>query len=91
MHVADDYEILIRTFLHTRMVHIQRFGYIQYIQRDGGNTQRGEGEQPSSAWHQKYSRRMVRIDISTSSTAIVMVSTPSADAVPMRKNENASW
>ena len=40
VHVADDYEILIRTFLHTRMVHIQRFGYIQYIQRDGGNTQR---------------------------------------------------
>jgi O-antigen biosynthesis protein len=38
--VADDYEILIRTFLHTRMVHIQRFGYLQYIRRDGGNTQR---------------------------------------------------
>ncbi len=40
VHVADDYEILIRTFLTTRMVHIQRFGYIQYLQRDGGNTQR---------------------------------------------------
>ena len=40
MHVADDYEILIRTFLSTPMVHIQRFGYIQYLQRDGGNTQR---------------------------------------------------
>jgi GT2 family glycosyltransferase len=40
VHVADDYEILIRTFLRTRMVHIQRFGYIQYLQRDGGNTQR---------------------------------------------------
>jgi O-antigen biosynthesis protein len=40
IHVADDYEILIRTFLTTRMVHIQRFGYIQYIQRGGGNTQR---------------------------------------------------
>jgi O-antigen biosynthesis protein len=38
--VADDYEILIRTFLHTRMVHIQRCGYLQYIRRDGGNTQR---------------------------------------------------
>jgi len=30
LHVADDYEILVRTFLHTRMVHIKRFGYIQY-------------------------------------------------------------
>jgi O-antigen biosynthesis protein len=40
VHVADDYEIILRTFLHTRMVHIQRFGYIQYLRRDGGNTQR---------------------------------------------------
>jgi glycosyltransferase involved in cell wall biosynthesis len=40
IHVADDYEILVRTFLHTRMVHVQRFGYIQYLRRDGGNTQR---------------------------------------------------
>jgi O-antigen biosynthesis protein len=40
VHVADDYEIILRTFLHTRMVHIQRFGYVQYLRRDGGNTQR---------------------------------------------------
>lgn len=40
IHVADDYEILIRTFLTTRMIHVRRFGYIQYLQRDGGNTQR---------------------------------------------------
>ena len=30
VHVADDYELLIRTFLYTRMVHIKKFGYIQY-------------------------------------------------------------
>lgn len=40
IHVADDYEILIRTFLTTRMVHVQRLGYIQYMQRGGGNTHR---------------------------------------------------
>lgn len=35
LHVADDYELLVRTFLSTRMVHIRRFGYIQYF---GNNT-----------------------------------------------------
>ncbi|PWT77532.1 MAG: hypothetical protein C5B60_02545 [Chloroflexi bacterium] len=39
IHVADDFEIMVRTFLHTRMVHIPRLGYIQYM--DGrNNTQR---------------------------------------------------
>jgi glycosyltransferase involved in cell wall biosynthesis len=39
--VGDDYELLIRTFLTTRMVHIQRFGYIQYHNNSSsGNTQR---------------------------------------------------
>lgn len=41
VHVCDDYELLIRTFLTTRMVHIQRFGYIQYLNTSSsGNTQR---------------------------------------------------
>ncbi len=31
LHVADDYEIMVRTFLHTRMVRVPRLGYIQYI------------------------------------------------------------
>jgi len=38
IHVADDFELMIRTFLATRMVHIPRLGYVQY--QDGGNTQR---------------------------------------------------
>jgi len=39
IHIADDYEIMVRSFLGTRMVHIPRLGYIQYM--DGGvNTQR---------------------------------------------------
>jgi hypothetical protein len=40
VHVADDYELCIRTFLTTRMVHIKRFGYIQHISTNGSNTQR---------------------------------------------------
>jgi glycosyltransferase involved in cell wall biosynthesis len=40
VHVADDYELLIRTFLTTRMVHVQRLGYVQVHSRTGGNTHR---------------------------------------------------
>jgi O-antigen biosynthesis protein len=41
VHVCDDYELLLRTFLKTRIVHIRRFGYIQYHDRAGAsNTQR---------------------------------------------------
>jgi len=31
LHVADDYEIMVRTFLHTRMVRVPRLCYLQYI------------------------------------------------------------
>jgi glycosyltransferase involved in cell wall biosynthesis len=41
LHVADDYELLLRTFLTTRMVHIRRFGYVQHYHAEPqGNTQR---------------------------------------------------
>jgi glycosyltransferase involved in cell wall biosynthesis len=43
VHVCDDYELLLRTFLTTRMIHIRKFGYIQYQNRSaggGGNAQR---------------------------------------------------
>lgn len=40
VHVADDYELCLRTFLATRMVHVRRFGYLQYLSRSGANTQR---------------------------------------------------
>lgn len=39
IHVADDYELCIRTFLTTEMVHVRRLGYIQYLGGDGRNTQ----------------------------------------------------
>ncbi len=41
VHVCDDYELCVRTFLKTRMVHIRKFGYIQYHDAAGSsNTQR---------------------------------------------------
>jgi glycosyltransferase involved in cell wall biosynthesis len=38
LHVADDYELLVRTFLKTRMVRVPRLCYLQYI----GNTAQQE-------------------------------------------------
>jgi glycosyltransferase involved in cell wall biosynthesis len=41
IHVADDYELCVRTFLKTRMVKIPRLCYIQYYNNSTtGNTQR---------------------------------------------------
>jgi len=37
IHVADDYEIMVRTFLGTRMCRVPRMCYIQY-RNEGGNT-----------------------------------------------------
>jgi len=46
IHVADDYELLLRTFLTTRMVHIRKFGYIQYMNvASSGNTQRARNRE----------------------------------------------
>ncbi len=36
LHVADDYELLVRTFLGTRMIRVPKLGYIQYR---GGSAQ----------------------------------------------------
>lgn len=40
LHVADDYELLLRTFLTTAMVHIRRCCYIQHHAGDGSQAQR---------------------------------------------------
>jgi O-antigen biosynthesis protein len=45
IHVADDYELCVRTFLTTRMVHIKRFGYIQYLGRGESNTHRARNRE----------------------------------------------
>ena len=39
LHVADDYELFVRTFLNTQIAKINVFTYIQYFERNGSNTQ----------------------------------------------------
>lgn len=39
LEVADDYELLVRTFLNTKMAKINVFTYIQYFERNSSNTQ----------------------------------------------------
>lgn len=38
IHVADDYEIMVRTFLHTRMCRVPKMCYVQYRNVESGNT-----------------------------------------------------
>jgi hypothetical protein len=39
IHVADDYELMVRTFLKTRMCRVKNFCYVQY-RNEEGNTHR---------------------------------------------------
>ena len=38
IHVADDYELMVRTFLHTRMCRVPELCYVQYRNVSAGNT-----------------------------------------------------
>jgi len=38
LHVGDDYDLIVKTFLKSRICHIPRLGYIQYCNRDQSNT-----------------------------------------------------
>jgi len=46
VHVCDDYELLVRTFLTTRMVHINQLGYIQHHNNQSSvNTQQSRSKE----------------------------------------------
>ena len=46
IHVADDYELMVRTFLSTRMIRIPKMGYVQYRNQDGsGNTHQARNKE----------------------------------------------
>jgi O-antigen biosynthesis protein len=46
LHVADDYELLVRLFLTTRFVHIPRLGYVQFYNTASiGNTQHSRNKE----------------------------------------------
>lgn len=38
LSIADDYELIIRTFLTTKLLRIPKLEYLQFIHNDGGNT-----------------------------------------------------
>ena len=38
LSIADDYELVIRTFFQTKMLRINKLEYLQFIHSDGGNT-----------------------------------------------------
>lgn len=46
LHVADDYELLVRSFLTTRFVHVPRLGYVQFYNPGSiGNTQHSRNKE----------------------------------------------
>jgi len=67
-HVADDFDVMIRTFLHTKMVRVPCLGYYQY-RNDGGdnytfirNRQIQElGFSMTRYWNEKISKRFVEL------------------------------
>jgi len=71
IHVCDDYELVIRTFLNTRMIKIPKLGYIQYYnQSTTGNTQRkrnAEIQRLVKFFREKYNdaihKRFVELDV----------------------------
>lgn len=50
LFVADDYELLVRTWLATTIVHIRRFGYIQYHHESNTQKKRNAEIQHLVAW-----------------------------------------
>lgn len=58
--VADDYELVVRTFLHVRMIHVPRLCYVQY-RNTGSNTQdrrRGDIQRLARMVREHYERRI---------------------------------
>jgi glycosyltransferase involved in cell wall biosynthesis len=70
VHVADDYELCIRTFLTTQMVHIKKLGYIQHLSTTGSNTQRVRNKEIqrlvrlfANAYEERIHNRFVELGI----------------------------
>ena len=63
IHVADDYELLIRTFLGTRLARVPKLGYMQWRNRggaiEGGKppTKRQQGDPAADPCFQRALRR----------------------------------
>jgi glycosyltransferase involved in cell wall biosynthesis len=58
LHVADDYELLVRTFLATRMVRVPKLGYIQYISHTAQTVRNGDIHRHVRAIRAHYDTRI---------------------------------
>lgn len=65
VHVADDYELIVRTFLRARMAHVPKLGYVQWRNRPAeggeGNTHQDRNQEIqrlTRAFSQAYDRRI---------------------------------
>ena len=56
IHVADDYELLVRTFLTSRFARVPRLGYIQWRNRDDGRITGGNTHQERNQEIQRLTR-----------------------------------
>jgi glycosyltransferase involved in cell wall biosynthesis len=58
LHVADDYELLVRTFLGTRMIRVPQLGYIQHRSHTAQNVRNGDIHRHVRAIRAHYDRRI---------------------------------
>jgi O-antigen biosynthesis protein len=58
LHVADDYELLVRTFLATRMVRVPRLGYIQHVGNTAQHARSGDIHRHVRAIRDHYDKRI---------------------------------
>lgn len=58
--VADDYDLLVRTFLHARMTHLPKLHYVQYLDRAGSAqvVRNQQIQQLVGILRQRYERRI---------------------------------
>jgi len=58
LHVADDYELLVRTFLGTRMIRVPQLGYIQHRSHTAQHVRNGDIHRHVRAIRAHYDRRI---------------------------------
>jgi glycosyltransferase involved in cell wall biosynthesis len=58
LHVADDYELLVRTFLGTRMIRVARLGYIQHRSHSAQYVRNGDIHRHVRAIRAHYDRKI---------------------------------
>jgi len=60
VHIADDFELIVRTFLNTKMIRVQELCYVQYY-KSGENTQskRNKDIQRMVAWLVRFYDRQI--------------------------------